>query len=76
MEEPTRILGRVRLKEDQLQYLRRLLLEDRDQFFEDKRALEERGEPSFEVLREIRQLEKVLRAVEGAVWDLEARKRV
>ena len=74
MEEQTRILGRVRLKEDLLVFLRELLIEDRDQFFEDKRLLEADGKPSYLILRDIRRVEKILRTVEGALWDLESRK--
>jgi len=73
MEEQTRKVGRVRLRADQLDYLIHLLIEDRDQFFEDKRYVEARNESSFETLREIRTLEKILRAVEGARWDRVAR---
>lgn len=64
--------GRIRLRSNELKFLRRLLLEDRDLFFEEKRELDAAGEPSVSVLRDIRSLEKVLRNVEGTIWDLEA----
>lgn len=71
--ELTRPFSRIRLNRDSVLYLRDLLLEDRDQFFEEKRALDARGIPSLDVLNEIRSLEKVLRSVEFVIseerWD-------
>ena len=62
--------GRVRLRERELVFLRELLLEDRDQFFEEKRALDAAGTPSIGVLRDIRAVEKIMKNVEGTIEDV------
>lgn len=72
-ETLTRPFGRIRLNRGSAVFLRELLLGERDLLFEEKRDIDSKGQSSYDILSDIRELEKILRAVDYLIqeerWD-------